>query len=175
MFHLPQIQKPLILTLRLSNLQLKILQAGWLRDGTWPEGAIAPAWDDQPQQSQSQQAYNAQLRQQQQSAPRVNEFASGIPPGYTPSSGDQDQSGAQSQMEQFGRGMQGQGQPYPYSEPTPPPGDPQRPSPPPVLSTALGVGDDDMDDDDDEGDDGEEVEGDELLRFHPGDSRHEGG
>ena len=30
-------------------------------------------------------------------------------------------------------------------------------------------------DDDDEGDDGEEVEGDELLRFHPGDSRHEGG
>lgn len=28
--------------------QLKILQAGWLRDGTWPEGMLVPMSDDLP-------------------------------------------------------------------------------------------------------------------------------
>ncbi|KAI0638013.1 hypothetical protein C8Q77DRAFT_405521 [Trametes polyzona] len=29
------------------GLVIKILQAGWIREGTWPRGAIAPASDDE--------------------------------------------------------------------------------------------------------------------------------
>ncbi|TFK93605.1 hypothetical protein K466DRAFT_478267 [Polyporus arcularius HHB13444] len=39
-----RLKHPLPLT-----LVLKILQAGWIREGTWPKGAIAPDSDDAPE------------------------------------------------------------------------------------------------------------------------------
>ena len=44
----PTILGTLLLRPHLSSLQLKILQAGWIREGTWPKGAIVPDSDDIP-------------------------------------------------------------------------------------------------------------------------------
>lgn len=39
----------LMYSAHLTPSQLKILQAGWIREGTWPKGAIAPDSDDAPE------------------------------------------------------------------------------------------------------------------------------
>lgn len=183
--------------------QLKILQSGWLRDGTWPEGAVAPSWDDQlPLPPDSQHSpYNPHPTQQQQQQQEQyqnpaqanrDDFLTRIPPGYTQSSGDQ--SGEAEAERHLGyQRMQQYQQPYPYSQPTPPPPasavDPLRPSPPPSSSSPpsstrsqpggvlgfAGREDDDDDDDDEEEDEEADADAEELRRRHPSDSRHEGG
>ncbi|KAL5527892.1 hypothetical protein ACEPAG_6693 [Sanghuangporus baumii] len=136
------------------HIVLKILQAGWLRDGTWPEGMVAPAWDqsisvsppstappDDPSQAHAQGQIQAHLQAQQQRRAHEQEayaaalharasaeqahgtaqmmhmqayammgMQGGIPPGYSPSSGDAPEEGYYAM-------------PYAYAEATPPPGD----------------------------------------------------
>ncbi|KAL5507801.1 hypothetical protein ACEPAH_5419 [Sanghuangporus vaninii] len=135
------------------HIVLKILQAGWLRDGTWPEGMVAPTWDqpisvsppstappDDPSQAHAQGQFQAQLQAQQQRRAHEQEayaaalharasaeqahgaaqmmhmqayammgMQGGIPPGYSPSSGDAPEEGYYAM-------------PYAYAEATPPPG-----------------------------------------------------
>lgn len=124
--------------------QLKILQAGWLRDGTWPEGAVPPDWEDPPQMptpppppkpprvsrgdlplaeseqrykqdlarhTREQEAYDAAIAARQHAEQYAHAMGfgpgMGIPPGYSPSSGDLDDRSSY-------------GWPYAYAAPTPP-------------------------------------------------------
>jgi hypothetical protein len=39
-------------------MQIKILHAGWIRDGTWPTGAQLPISDDEPQHTEPRKVVN---------------------------------------------------------------------------------------------------------------------
>lgn len=100
----------------LFNVQLKILQAGWLRDGTWPEGAVAPSWDETrpPQQRQhdSQNQGGNDADQSGTGTPSMQQDpVPSIPPGYTPSPS----SGEQGEWIEQGKSND-------YTQLTPPPG-----------------------------------------------------
>jgi len=184
------------------SIVLKILQAGWLRDGTWPEGMVAPSWDG-PSASAAPAGSSADPSAStlQRNLPSLPPIAQEYPYHYpypsrvgaaysgSPSSGDQvqaEQAALQQQYAmQYGLGMS---QAYPSSRPpTEPPtsGTPEPHNPPPRNSPPRsparahmyddGSGDDpegDVDDDEGPEDDDDEVD---EARYGADDGRHEGG
>ncbi|KLO08435.1 hypothetical protein SCHPADRAFT_835333 [Schizopora paradoxa] len=187
------------------SIVLKILQAGWLRDGTWPEGMVAPSWDPPPAPSTSAAAatsnsqHNTSPIQQHHNNPNMPTlppieypyhypYPSRVGAAYSgsPSSGDQVQAAEQAALQQHYAMQYGvSSQAYPSSRPpTEPPtsGTPEPTVPPhghpPYRAQEYDDGFAGLDDPDgDPDDDGELIDDDEIdePRYVADDGRHEGG
>ncbi|KAI5118445.1 hypothetical protein M0805_000578 [Coniferiporia weirii] len=153
------------------SIVLKILQAGWLRDGTWPEGTVAPAWEELPPPMQPSQlplpgepspadfmnpaSGPSHQHLEYAGLPHMQMLHLQIPLGYSPSSGDQPEQAYYVP-------------PYAYAQQTPPL---EVDAEQGVCATLPG----ECADDDDVDDDVEDMQVDGDVVMHADDGRHQGG